>query len=52
MNISFEQSLVGLVFSCDVTPEKRKAIFDLNHRSGVYHVGLEWKNRRVWYEWK
>jgi len=52
LDISFEQSLVGLVFGCDVTQENRKAISDLNHCSGVHHVGLQWKNSRVWYDWR
>lgn len=52
LDINFEQSLVGLVFGCDVTPENRKEIIELNHCSGVQHEGLQWKNSRVWYDWK
>lgn len=52
IDINFEQSLVGLMFGCDVTSENRKEIFELNHCSGVQHEGLQWKNSRVWYDWK
>ena len=51
VDINFEKSLAGLVFGCDVTPENRKEIFELNHCSGVQHVGLQWKNNRMWYDW-
>ncbi len=52
VDIHFEQSLVGLVFGDETTPENRQQIMNLNHCRGVHHIGLRWKNSTPWYDWK
>lgn len=52
VDIRFDQSLVGLIFGDEIALEDRRQIMELNHRSGVHHVGLRWKNSTPWYDWQ